>query len=81
MNSYENFLEGKSYTNTVSEKDCVSRKKEYNNCFRDKKNELTKTTTDWSKYAVQVRELVDDCYDSNNLGDCKNYFSKFELNY
>ncbi len=81
MNAYERYLDGKSFSGGLSEKDCSAKKKEFYSCFRDKKNEFTKSTTNWSNYDTGVRGIVDDCFESNGLDSCSNFFSKAELNY
>lgn len=81
MNSYERYLDGKAFSGGLSEKECIAKRKEFYSCFKDKKTELTKSTTNWSKYSNDVRGVVDECYDANGLDSCSNYFSKAELNY
>ena len=81
MNNYEKYLDGKNYVQEISEKDCLAKRKEFYKCVKDKKNELTKSTTNWNNYNNIVRTSVDECFESNGLDSCSNLFSKAELNY
>ena len=82
MSQYENFLDGLSNSSTFTKgEDCVGRRTEFYKCVIEKKNELTKSISDWTTYRNQVRGFSQECFESNSLADCSNYFSIAEINY
>ena len=82
MSAYERFADGLNFNSSnLSKDECNYKKKEFYKCVVEKKNELTKTTSNWKNYRSDVRGISQECYDSNSLSSCANYYSLLELNY
>lgn len=78
---YQVFSEGFKKPEVDSIEGCNSRRKTYFGCLIEKKNELTKTISDFKDYKSEVSKLQNECYESNTLASCESYFSKYDLRY
>ncbi len=81
MDAYQRFADNQSRENKECAIQCNENRLKFYSCVVEKKNELTKTTTDFSSYIKDVRAIQDECYDSNSLSNCKTIFDKIDVFY
>ncbi len=80
MDAYQKYQEGLTKENSIAA-ECNAQKIQFYSCVNEKKTDLSKSLADFSTYRSQVRNIQEECFESNNLGNCKSIFNKLDVLY
>ena len=79
----ESVIEKAGFEVDVTMEDCLGKRNKFFECVTEKKNELTKSSTneEWKNYSDNVNKIQVDCFAENGLSKCSPFFSLTDIKY